>query len=209
MKLNPRPIKSKKNLKSPIDESHFSIISGDWRRRKLAFPCTQGLRPTPNRARETLFNWLQDEVHERHCLDLFAGSGALGFEALSRGASSCLFLDNEPDVVRAINANLRLLKCQKGKAIQAFLPQHIHQLAAAKVFDLVFLDPPYGNTKWIEQIIQPLIEGKKLTQDAFIYIETAKKDPKLNLSHYLNLHREKCFGQVNGHLFKVNKSVIV
>jgi 16S rRNA (guanine966-N2)-methyltransferase len=209
MKLNHRPIKSKKNAKSSIEESHFSIISGDWRRRKLAFPCTHGLRPTPNRVRETLFNWLQDNIKGNHCLDLFAGSGALGFEALSRGATSCLFADSEPLVIKAINANLSLLNCERSSAILTSLPEGIARLKSTGTFDLVFLDPPYGNTQWIEAIVKTLIETNTLSNQAIIYIETAKKDPPLNLNNSLTLHRQKYFGQVNGQLFKVNESVIV
>lgn len=209
MKLNHRPIKSKKNAKSSIEQSHFSIISGDWRRRKLAFPCTHGLRPTPNRVRETLFNWLQDNIKGKHCLDLFAGSGALGFESLSRGAASCLFADSEPLVIKAINDNLLLLNSTNSTATQIYLPEGITRLKTHDAFDLVFLDPPYGNTQWIEAIMKTLIETKSLHNQAFIYIETAKKDPPLNLNNSLTLYRQKYFGQVNGQLFKVNESVIV
>ncbi|MDA0890684.1 MAG: 16S rRNA (guanine(966)-N(2))-methyltransferase RsmD, partial [Proteobacteria bacterium] len=85
------------------------IISGVWRGRKLWFPSIDGLRPTPDRVRETLFNWLSPEIRGARCLDLFAGSGALGFEALSRGAQSCCFVDANKDACRTLEKNAQTL----------------------------------------------------------------------------------------------------
>src|SRR6202167_2361736 len=94
----------------------FRIIAGQWRRRKLHFPPLPGIRPSPDRVRETLFNWLQDRIEGSSCLDLFAGSGALGLEALSRGAAQVLFVDQERKAVDAIRGRLGLLKADGGGA---------------------------------------------------------------------------------------------
>jgi 16S rRNA (guanine966-N2)-methyltransferase len=88
------------------------IIGGDWRGRKLQFPSIEGLRPTPDRVRETLFNWLSPHIVGAHCLDLYAGSGALGFEALSRGARSCCFIDNNKQVQAALGSSVQALNCE-------------------------------------------------------------------------------------------------
>lgn len=131
------------------------IIGGTWRRRRIAFPDVPGLRPTPDRVRETLFNWLGQDLSGFRCLDLYAGSGALGFEALSRGASHLVLVEHNPVVVRALGASASLLQAtQSLEIIRADALEFLRRDAgAADVgaasasdkgrFDLVFLDPPF------------------------------------------------------------------
>ncbi len=124
------------------ETGRFRIIAGQWRGRRLSFPALEGVRPTADRVRETLFNWLQPVIQGARCLDLFAGSGALGLEALSRGAASVTFVDRQPVLVRAIAAHLEVLRCSDGVAVCARTETFLQ--TAAGPFDLILLDPPFG-----------------------------------------------------------------
>ena len=145
------------------------IIAGQWRSRKISFPALPGLRPTHDRVRETLFNWLAPTIEAANCLDLFAGSGAFGFEALSRGAKQVTFVDSSKAVIEALKKNAELLKTDKAEIILADCPQQMPTLSFAP-FDIVFLDPPFyqgliePTAKWLEQ-------NNKLSETALIYIE--------------------------------------
>lgn len=125
-------------------QNQVRIIGGDWRGRKLAFPSSEGLRPTPDRVRETVFNWLQPHLPGANCLDLFAGSGVLGLEALSRAARSVTFVDFERSVSYVLRDNIQLL----GAGDRAHL-KHMDAMAFIRgvhtsLYDIIFLDPPYG-----------------------------------------------------------------
>ena len=126
-----------------MSTSSVRIISGAWRGRRLHFPVAPGVRPTHNRIRETLFNWLSTEIPQSLCLDLFAGSGALGFEALSRGAKNVVFVDRSREVVQAIQANLIQLQASGATVIHSSVPFAKNSLGRVN-FDIVFLDPPFG-----------------------------------------------------------------
>jgi len=184
--------------------SHIRIIGGQWRSRKLSFPILEGLRPTPDRVRETLFNWLQTAVPGARCLDLFAGSGALGLEALSRGAQSCTFIDMAPASCHALRDNLKNLDCQSAEVVQRDAVQWLQQLPDATngqntvSFDLIFLDPPF-NKDLCEQICQLLIDKNVVSERGFIYIET---EPRAQLVNHWPLHREKTSGQVRYRLYQ-------
>jgi 16S rRNA (guanine966-N2)-methyltransferase len=117
------------------------IIGGKWKRRKVAFPDRPTLRPTPNRARETLFNWLAWHIDAARCLDLFAGSGALAFEALSRGAQHATLIDNDAQVVRALHKSRDQLGADNCTIVQSSALEFLRQ--ATSVWDIVFLDPPF------------------------------------------------------------------
>ena len=123
--------------------NQFRIIAGIWRRRRLAFPKLPDIRPSPDRVRETLFNWLREQVAGARCLDLFAGSGALGLEALSRGACQVTFVDQERQAVEAISAHLQNLGATGGEVVQAEALAFLRGTPAA--FDIVFLDPPFAS----------------------------------------------------------------
>ena len=116
------------------------IIAGQWRGRKLSFPDVTGLRPTSDRIRETVFNWLATSLPGASCLDLFAGSGALGFEAASRGATRVVMVDRNRDVVRALRDNRQRLSASMIKIVQQDAENYLS--AADGQFDVVFLDPP-------------------------------------------------------------------
>jgi 16S rRNA (guanine966-N2)-methyltransferase len=117
------------------------IIGGEHRSRVLHFPAIESLRPTPDRVRETLFNWLGQTLQGKTCLDLFAGSGALGFEALSRGAQRAVLVERDPAVAKALTENAKLLRLQNVEIVAADALQYL--AATQNKFDIVFLDPPF------------------------------------------------------------------
>ena len=146
------------------------IIGGEWRRRVLRFPDAEGLRPTPDRVRETLFNWLGQDLAGLSCLDLFAGSGALGFEAASRGASRVVMVEQAARVAASLKANVRLLGAEnRVEIVQADAVKFASSRGTfAPRFDVLFLDPPY-NKGWIERLT-PVLSGL-MADDGVLYVE--------------------------------------
>ncbi len=140
------------------------IIGGEWRSRRLRFPAIDGLRPTLDRVRETLFNWLQFEVEGARVLDAFAGSGALGFEALSRGAKEVIFLEKNPKAALQLKENLSTLNARNA---QVWAGDALHWLSQnPEPYDLVFLDPPFGLN-----LLQPALDSLSLLDGALVYVE--------------------------------------
>ncbi|MBI2306034.1 MAG: 16S rRNA (guanine(966)-N(2))-methyltransferase RsmD [Rhodocyclales bacterium] len=143
------------------------IVGGEWRRRVLRFPGAEGLRPTPDRVRETLFNWLGQELSGLACLDLFAGSGALGLEAASRGAERVVMVEQAPKVAAALAANLELLGA--GGRVELVRQDALKfALSTPLAFDVIFLDPPYRQG-WVEKLC-PLLP-RLANPDALVYVE--------------------------------------
>ena len=198
MKRRSSPAKSQQS-------GQFRIIGGLHRGRKLSFPAIENLRPTPDRVRETLFNWLFDDVINARCLDLCAGSGALGLEALSRGAQHCMFIETNGDASKSISEHLQTLEAIGSRVQLGQLPQSLHQLANEEAFNLIFLDPPY-KLDIINDCIALLDELDLIASDAWLYIENASNDPAPILADsdrsIFRLHREKSFGQVRASLFQ-------
>lgn len=171
------------------------IIGGTWRSRRLQFPEVPGLRPTPDRVRETLFNWLAAQVPAARVLDPFAGSGALLLEALSRGAGHALALELSPQAASALRDNLALLRAEDAEVRQVDALQHLAQ-ASAEPFDLVFLDPPFHRDLLLPAC-QLLEQRGWLASDAWIYTESERAPSSLGLPAHWHLHREKHAGQVH------------
>ncbi len=177
------------------------IIAGQWRGRKLRFPPLD-IRPTPDRVRETLFNWLQPRLHGARCLDLFAGSGALGLEALSRGAAEVIFVEQQRAAAAAIAALWRdwqgeLPGAQAG--IVCDEAQRFLSASAPRRFDLVFLDPPYASGHL--GAVAAALERGWLASDARLYIERAWREPAPSLpAHWLLLRAGKA-GEVGYYLY--------
>ena len=167
------------------------IIGGDWRGRRLEFPRSPNLRPTGDRIRETLFNWLASEVGGSRCLDLFAGSGALGLEALSRGARHCTFLETSSAAIEGINAHLSLLNAvDRGRVINT------NALSwRDDPFDIVFVDPPFSKNLAIESN-RHLINNQLLTDSALVYLEVASTASLEDLPPALSIVRDKQSGAV-------------
>ena len=190
-----------RNKKQPKRNNHSNtlrIIGGDWRSRKLTFIDAPGLRPTPDRIRETLFNWLQGKVYGSRCLDLFAGSGALGLEALSRGASDVVFIEKSPHVAKQLESNLAILK-SSAKVQQNNALDYLGKEESP--FDIIFLDPPYRQGL-LEKALNIINQQKLLHQDSFIYLEhEAEKNIEWG-SFGLEVLKQSQAGQVNCFLLK-------
>jgi 16S rRNA (guanine966-N2)-methyltransferase len=180
------------------------IIGGRWRGRKFRFPPLQ-IRPTPDRVRETLFNWLQSRVEGAHCLDLYAGSGALGLEALSRGAASVVFVDQQRAAVTALQRLLADWQADGASVVcdeaQRFLAaRHAARLRdpGMRAFDLVFLDPPYASGEL--SAVAAALAGGWLAADARIYVECGKADAAPALPANWRQLRAGTAGEVRYHL---------
>ncbi|MBD9398487.1 16S rRNA (guanine(966)-N(2))-methyltransferase RsmD [Pseudomonas sp. PDM11] len=184
--------------KAPVahgGDGQLRIIAGQWRSRQFTFPMAHGLRPTPNRVRETLFNWLAPYVEAARVLDPFAGSGALFLEALSRGAGSALALDLNPAAVTSLRGHLATLRCDNGQVLQSDALAYL-QNQPATPFDLVFLDPPFS-----QDLLLPactlLEERGWLADDAWVYTESEQVPSSLGMPGNWRLHREQKAGQVH------------
>jgi 16S rRNA (guanine966-N2)-methyltransferase len=176
--------------------NQLRIIAGRWRGRKLSFAPVPGLRPTPDRVRETLFNWLDPFIQGARCLDLFAGSGALGIEAASRGAAGVIMVDHDPDVVRTLRGQLQQLEYSGAQVIQQDVESWL--ASASAPCDIVFLDPPYRENR-LPACIHLLEANGWLAAGARVYIE-AEKAYTPELPDTWDLYRSKCAGQVGYHL---------
>ncbi|MDR7088759.1 16S rRNA (guanine(966)-N(2))-methyltransferase RsmD [Cellvibrio fibrivorans] len=193
----PKPV-AKSSKPKPAGSNQLRIIGGIWRGRKLSFPDVNGLRPTGDRIRETLFNWLAPDIQGARCLDLFAGSGALGLEALSRGAASSLLLEKHAAAAQQLKSNLQLLQADNGRVEQVDSLQWLKQ-QPPKPFDIVFIDPPFALELW-EPIAAELEAQDWLSDAAVIYLE-APRDAQLQLPGNWQLHRDKQAGQVSFRLY--------
>lgn len=179
-------------------DGKIRIIGGRWRGRKLPVPDLTGLRPTTDRLRETLFNWLQFELQGKAVLDAFAGTGSLGLEALSRGAAQVTFVEATTPAFRQLRENLRTLATEadviQGDAL-------LYLSATGGPFDVVFLDPPFGHG-FVQKAVDALNQEHWLNPGAWVYIET-EVDAQYQTPAHWQLHREKAAGQVRACLFKL------
>lgn len=184
----------KKNLQRKNNHSNIlRIIGGDWRSRKLSFIDALGLRPTPDRIRETLFNWLQGKIHGANCLDLFAGSGALGLEALSRGAQDVIFIEKNKAVATQLKTNLEILKSNANvyqDDATIFLKNQ------TQAFDIIFLDPPYRKNL-LDITLQLINQQKLLHENSLIYLEHESENSFDWGEYSLKILKQAKAGQVN------------
>ena len=185
-------------------KNQLRIIGGKWRGRKLSFVQSQGLRPTLDRVRETLFNWLQPVIYNSRCLDLYSGSGALGFEALSRGALQVTMVDNNRKVYQQLNHNLKLLCCENANtecldAVDFLSKQSVKQTIESK-YQIVFLDPPF-NQNLLDSCCQTLEQQQLLAEESYIYIEAEKNLKLTHIPDNWQKIKEKKAGQLAYYLF--------
>ena len=158
--------------KGSKQQPNVRIISGHWRTRKLPFRVADGLKPTGDRVRETLFNWLQSDIHGAHCLDLFAGSGALGFEAASRGAASVTCVEIDRDNCRQLIANTQALNATQITVVNADAFHYLPTTAVGTTsFDIIFIDPPFA-LDLFDQACAQIEASLLIDSDALIYLET-------------------------------------
>jgi 16S rRNA (guanine966-N2)-methyltransferase len=181
---------------------HVRIIAGRLRGSRLPVPAAPGLRPTADRLRETLFNWLQGEVEGRRALDLFAGTGALGLEAVSRGAADVVLVGRDPALVRSLEESLRRLKVGNARVEQADALAWLARGPEPR-FDLVFLDPPFDAGLW-QRAAQALLPW--LAPRAWVYVELART-AEFQPPDGWRLHRESSSRDVRGVLYGTESPV--
>ena len=186
-------------------EGSLRIIGGRWRSRLLPIVDLPGLRPTTDRVRETLFNWLQADLPGAKCLDLFAGSGALGFEAASRGAEQVIMLELQPEAYKKLCDNKRILAADNIQCLQQDALQWVKaaEMVEQQQIDIVFLDPPYAS-KLLQPVCVLLEQSDILAMDAKIYIEHPAQQALPELPVNWQIIRGKKAGQVGYHLIQRN-----
>jgi 16S rRNA (guanine966-N2)-methyltransferase len=187
------PAKGRKRKPGKGKSNQLRIIAGQWRGRKLEFPDHPGLRPTTDRVRETLFNWVAPMIEGARCLDLFAGSGALGFEALSRGAGNVIMVEQDAQVAEQLRSNARKLETHRLEVI--CMDAMLYLQTEAEAFDLVFLDPPFGRDLLLSCCMQ--LSGKGWLQPgAQVYLESEQDFTQTDLPPNWKLQKHKKAGQV-------------
>ena len=176
------------------------LISGKWRGKKLPVKNKEGLRPTTDRTKETLFNWLMHDIRDSNCLDCFSGSGSLAFEALSRFANKALLLERDKQVATQLKENLTILKADNGIILETDSIDYL-QKKANQQFDIVFVDPPF-NKGLITPCCQALEKNNYLMPQALIYIEMEIQLTDIDLPTNWQLLKEKKTGQVSYQLYQ-------
>jgi len=205
------------NMRSRSNKSHsskknatgsFRVIGGTWGSRRLSFPSIDGLRPTTDRVKETVFNWLASNIDGARALDLFAGSGSLGFEAMSRGAARLTAIERDRSAAQAIRDNINLLDKQGNantEVIHADAIEWLKQsLAKDSTYDLVFLDPPFRQGL-LDECIELLSNNPLLQKGALVYLELEQERNDLTIPAHWTLLKEKVAGQVSYRLYEVNE----
>ncbi len=186
-----------------VANNSLRIIGGTWRSRRLQFIDSPKIRPTPDRVRETLFNWLANDIKGSLCLDLFAGSGALGFEAMSRGADRVTLVEEDARIAAMLSEQKELFDAQeieiKNQNALTYLPN------ANQQYDLIFLDPPFYSDL-LEKVIPIILKQKLLNANGLIYVESAAQQKMIQsleiLLESLYCIREKVSGEVRYALYK-------
>jgi 16S rRNA (guanine966-N2)-methyltransferase len=181
-----------------VQRNRVRIIGGAWRSRLIAFPARRDLRPTPDRVRETLFNWLGQDLSGAVCLDLFAGSGALGFEAASRGSRRVVMVESDAETFRALQASRELLKAGAVELARADALEFLRSDAGR--YDIVFVDPPFRSDYW--RRVAPLLLPC-LGPGALVYYESA---PGREPAPEWEVQRQGRAGQVEYQLLKARPS---
>jgi|TARA_Y100000310_G_C20684553_1_gene818130 16S rRNA (guanine966-N2)-methyltransferase len=174
------------------------IIGGDWRGRQISFADLEDIRPTPNRIRETLFNWLSSVIADARCLELFAGSGILSLEALSRQAKEVMIIDQSPKVIELIQQHLSKMNPYPKATLwrgDAWDWLRDFDEASAK-YNIAFVDPPF-RTEMIPKVCELLEQHRVLSADALIYIESASVTSQQSLPSNWEIHRQQKAGQVH------------
>lgn len=179
------------------DARQLRIIAGQWRGRRWRFPPT-GMRPTPDRVRETLFNWLQGRIAGCRCLDLFAGSGALGLEALSRGAAAAVFVEQERAACTALSTLFADWHAEGAQLVRCDALEYLAR-PAPQPFDVVFVDPPFAAAVY-SQVLARLAGGGWLRSGARVYVEQPRESPPPEIGTQWQVLRSGTAGEVAFHL---------
>ena len=177
------------------------IVAGIWRSRVLSVAEVEGLRPTPERVRETLFNWLGPAIAGRRCLDLYAGTGALGLEALSRGAGACVFVERSRRAADGLEKNIATLDARGANLVRGDARAYLETFSGTP-FDVVFLDPPFASDG-IEELCRLLKRHEVVAADARIYFEQGRDRPQPELPAGWRQLKSKTAGNVRYGLIAV------
>ena len=190
--------KQRRNPKSS-NTDRVRIIGGMWRSRVIAVAPVEGVRPTPNRVRETVFNWLQPYIEGAECLDLYAGSGALGIEAASRGAKQVVLVDDNSEVIDTLREQVQTLKADQIDVFQSDADQYIQN--SIRPFDILFIDPPFFETDF-EKLLNDLSNSKLLKPQSIVYLEFPVEKAEMELPTGWEWLKHKEAGQVGYGLLK-------
>ncbi len=177
------------------------IVAGKWRSRLLDIAEVPGLRPTSERVRETLFNWLAPSIQGARCLDLFAGTGALGFEAMSRGATEVVFVENSRRAIKAIEKSTKILDAA-GVVVHCGDATEYLRDARPASFDIIFLDPPFADDR-LEALCRQIDERGILAPGGRIYLEQDRAKPATELPDRWRILRNKTAGNVRYMLVEI------
>ncbi|MCE0559359.1 16S rRNA (guanine(966)-N(2))-methyltransferase RsmD [Motilimonas sp. E26] len=187
-------LRSKQKAINPTKDGQIRIIAGQWRGRKFPVKDLEGLRPTTDRVKETVFNWLAMDVRDANCLDCFSGSGSLAFEALSRYASAAILIEKDKLAAKQLANNLAAVKASNGKVVCTDSITHLSK-PASQQFDIVFVDPPFRKGL-LEPCCEQLESNNWLSTNALIYIEREKELTNPRLPTNWQLIKDKVAGQV-------------
>ena len=182
------------------NKSSLRIIGGNWRSRRIQFINSEKIRPTPDRVRETVFNWLAEYIQGASCLDLFAGSGALAFEAISRGAGKAVLVEDDAKIVAQLKKQKELLQTDAVEIKQQNALSYVKE--ANQQYDVVFLDPPF-NTNFLNKIIPMILENQLLSPNGLLYVESSSSESVNQELISLNCVREKVTGEVRYALYSL------
>ncbi|WP_414828707.1 16S rRNA (guanine(966)-N(2))-methyltransferase RsmD [Alteromonas sp. H39] len=184
---------SQSSRKQPSKTGQIRVIAGQWRGRKLPVSDVEGLRPTTDRNKETLFNWLMQDIRDARCLDVFAGSGGLGIEALSRYAKHCVFFEKDKQAASILRKNLQTLganaEVRQGDALSLLNDQH-------QPFDIIFVDPPFG-MNLVNPTLASLSQNRLLASGTLIYVEQESQASDIMLPPDSRIIKEKRLPQLH------------
>ena len=194
---------TKRKQSGKFQAGRLRIVAGNWRSRLLDIVDVEGLRPTSERIRETLFNWLTPGIHGARCLDLYAGTGALGLEALSRGAANAVFVEKSSAAVRQLKKNVELLEAGGATILNQDALDYLRS-KPAETFDLVFLDPPFA-ADLLEETCRLLAKQQLLADGALVYLEQDRSRAEPDLPAGWQVQKNKTAGNVRYMLVQVEK----
>lgn len=197
----------KKNTPTPKSANQVRIIGGQFKRRNISFIDADGLRPTPDRLRETIFNWLMGDLQDAKVLDVCAGSGVLGFESLSRGASFVTMIEANQAQASELKRNADVLKLNKSSIHIIHATAQTALPTLNTVFDVIFIDPPYALNLWRE-ILTLISKHRLIHTDTLIYIESNKPLDELTQSFNLHTIKSTKVGQVFAGIFQLPDPII-
>ena len=195
---------AKRKSDNKSQPGRLRIVAGNWRSRLLEIADVPGLRPTSARIRETVFNWLAPRIDGARCLDLFAGTGALGLEALSRGATACDFVEKSSKAAKTLRRNIASLEAKSATVFEGSAEKFLEQPGATK-YEIVFLDPPFA-AAMLADLCRLLEASEVLAGGARIYVEEDRNQPMFDMPDGWQVLKSKESGNVRYSLLEANNN---